>query len=380
MNSDIARLEVVVQRNQGHTLFMISFLTGLCQDGLGVRYGFPQERAESIFKLQFPEFCARFDIPPPIEAQSEIVEPALSIFRPLSYPSHTGLPRTEAPTVAAHWKAVSDASVKLPHLFRQALELCLPGQAEAMLNVMEHAADTYHVDYFKHLFLPFLRAILPVWNEKGIALGNPNCRHLYQSVLVSYSRRFVGEKPPRPEDWARAQVPCSCRDCEMLNSFITSPTQKVGWFAIGKSRRMHLHQQLNNAKETYTHITERTGNPQTLIVTKTRKEWESKVKAWETCRAEASVEFKSYRLETLRELLGDEFQNIITGLSDAERGDERAAKRQKGGATSSGHHDQILSSSFHAQNAGDASTAGGAGTKRKLVGFIDLTREYSEEE
>lgn len=366
---------MVVQRNHGHTLFMINFLAGLCQNRLGVRYGFPQERATSIFKSQFSEFYARFDIPQSIEAQNKTVEPARSILPPLSYLSHIRPLRAEGPMIAAHWEAVSDASVKLPHLFRQALELCLHDQAKAMLNVIGHAADTYHVNYFKHLFLPFLRGMLPVWNEKGIALSNPTCRDLYQFVLTSYSRRFVGEKPPCPEqDWTRIRVPCSCRDCQMLNSFITNPTQRVGRFPVGKSRRMHIHQQLDKAEGTYTHITERTGNPQTLVVTKTRMEWESKVRAWETRRAEARDEFESYGLETLRELLGDHFQNI-TGLSNAENGDERAAKRQKVGATRSGHHHQILSSNLHAQNVGDASTAGGAGTKRKLMEIIDLTEE-----
>lgn len=353
---------------------MINFLAGLCQNGLGVRYGFPQERASSIFKSQFPEFYAHFDIHPSIEAQNETAQPARSILPALSYLSHTQPPRAEGPMIAAHWEAVSNASVKLPHLFRQTLELCLHGQANAMLNVIGHAAGTYDVNYFKHLFLPFLRGMLPVWKEKGIALSNPNCRGLYQSVLGSYSRRFVGEKPPCPEqDWARIRVPCPCRDCQTLNSFITNPTQRVGRFPIGKSRRMHIHQQLDGAKGTYTHITERIGNPQTLVVTKTRTEWESGVSAWETRRAEARDEFKSYGLETLRELLGDQFQNI-TGLSNAESGDE-AAKRQKVGATRSGDHHRILSSNLHAQNVGDAVTAGGAGTKRKHVEIIDLTEE-----
>lgn len=353
---------------------MINFLAGLCQNGHGERYGLPQERGASIFKLQFPEFCARFDIPQSIGSQNKTVEPARSILPPLSYLSHTRPPRAEEPTIAAHWRAVSDASVKLPHLFQQALELCPRGQAEAMLNVIGHAADTYDVKYFKHLFLPFLRGMLPVWNTKGIALSNPICHDLYQSILASYSRRFVGEKPSRPEDWSRIRVPCSCRDCELLNSFVTSPTQKVGRFPMGKSRRMHLHQQLDKAEETYTHVTERKGSPQTLIVTKTRKEWESKAKAWEMRCSEARDEFKSFGLEKLRELLGDHFQNI-TELSNTKSGDERVTKRQKVGATRYGHHDQILSSSVHAQNVGDASTVGGAGTKRKIAGIIDLTDE-----
>jgi len=350
---------------------MISFLAGLCQNGLGIRYGLPQERATSIFKSQFPAFYAHFDIPQSIEAQNETTEAT----HPLSYLSLTRPPRAEGPKIAAHWEAVSDASVKLPRLFQQALELCLHDQAKAMLNVIRHTADTYHVNYFKHLFLPFLRGILPVWKEKGIALSDPICRDLYQSVLASYSQRYVGKKPPCSDrDWARIRVPCSCRDCEMLNRFITNPTERVARFPMGKGRRQHIHQQLDMAKGTYTHITERTGNPQTLVVTKTKTEWESKVRAWETRRAEARNEFGSYGLETLRELLGDQFQNI-TGLSNAGSGDQRVAKRQKVGATGSGQHRPFLSSHPHAQNVGDAATAGGAGTKRKLVETIDLTEE-----
>jgi hypothetical protein len=277
--------------------------------------------------------------------------------------------------ITAHWEAVSDASVKLPHLFRQAIELCLHDQAKAMLNVIRHAADTYHTNYFKHLFLPFLRGMLPVWNEKGIALSNPICRDLYQSVLASYSRRFVGEKPPCPEQsWARIGVPCSCRDCQILNSFITNPTQRVGRFPMGKNRRLHIHQQLDRTNGTYTHITERIGNPQTLVVTKTRTEWESKVSAWEARRTESINEFNSYGPETLRELLCDNFQNK-TGLSNAESGNERAAKRQKVGVARSGNHHQILSSNLHAQNVGEAAKVRGTGTKRKLIEIVDLTEE-----
>jgi hypothetical protein len=161
----------------------------------------------------------------------------------------------------------------------------------------------------------------------------------------------------------------------MLNNFITSPTEKVGWFPVGKGRRQHLHQQLDRARGSYTHITERSGNPQTLVVTKTRAELDANIRAWETRRAEARNEFSAFGLETLRELLGDEFQNI-TGLSDKESGDERGAKRQKvGGATAPGHlQRQFLSSNPQAHNVGHTATlTGGAGTKRKVIDIIDLT-------
>ena len=319
---------------------MINFLAGLCRNGLGVHHRIPQERATRIFVSQFPGFYTHFDLRSPIEAQKDTAQSTRSILSPLSYLSRTRPLAAEEPRIAAHWKAVSDASVKLPHLFRQALELGLHDQGKAMLNVVGEAADTYHVNYFKHLFLPFLRGMLFVWREKGIALSNPICRDLYQSVLTSYSRRFVGEKPPCPEkNWARSPVSCSCRDCQMVNRFITNPTQREGRFSVGKSRRMHIHQKLDGARGTYSHVTERMGNPQTLVVTKTRTEWESNVRAWERRHAEATAEFESYGLETLKELLGDHFQDIARFLN-AQSDDDRAVKRQKVGATRSGHDGQ----------------------------------------
>jgi hypothetical protein len=143
INSNIARLEVVVQQNREHTLFMASFLAGLCQDGLGERYGFPQERAASIFKLHFPVFYARFDLLQSKEAQNQPVKRAQSILPPLSYPSNTLLPKTESLAVSAHLKAMSDAAIRLPHIFRQALELCPHDQAEAMLDIIRQAAGRY---------------------------------------------------------------------------------------------------------------------------------------------------------------------------------------------------------------------------------------------
>ena len=44
---------------------------------------------------------------------------------------------------------------------------------------------------------------------------------------------------------------------------------------MGKARRFHLHRQLDDNSCDATHQTERIGNPQTLIVTKTRKSYQA---------------------------------------------------------------------------------------------------------
>jgi hypothetical protein len=351
---------------------MVNFLAGLCQDELGERPGFPLERAISLFKSQFPVFYTHFDIPRSTKAQNKAIEPSESFLPLLNYLSRAQPWRTQEPKIAPHWEAVSNAAAKLPHIFRKALELSLNDQANAMLNVIVQVANTYPVDYFKYLFLPFLRGMLLVLNEKGLALSGSSGRDLYQPIMESYSRRYVGEKPSSQKDWARTKVLCPCRDCQALNFFIANPNERVGRFPMGKSRRMHIHQQLDKARGSYTHITERVGNPQTLVITKTRTELESKVKAWKMRRADAREEFEFYGLETLHELLGGRFQ-IITGFLGLESAGERGAKKQKIGASRSKNHHQTLSPNPHAQNVGEAATAGGAGTKRKLVQTIDLT-------
>ena len=74
-----------------------------------------------------------------------------------------------------------------------------------------------------------------------------------------------------PVSWAMKvpYTPC-CRDCQDLASFLSDPSKQVGRFKMGKSRRMHLHRQLDGGGVDASHTTERVGNPQTLVVTKTR--------------------------------------------------------------------------------------------------------------
>jgi hypothetical protein len=352
---------------------MISFLAGICQNGMGVLHGLPQERATSIFKSDLPEFFSRFNIPHPMGVQNELKEAVRYV--PSSILHYRPPNVTDLEVVA--WKAVSNASVQLTDLIREALRLGMEDRAHALINVIIHTAEKYNVEYFKHLYLPFLRSMLPVWTENCLALSNTPfySGNLYQCILGSYSRRYVGQKPSCLEkDWARIGVPCHCRDCGLLNHFITSPTERVGRFPMGKSRRQHLHQQLDMSRGSYTHITERLGNPQTLVVTKTRGEWDAKMRTWETRRAEAKNVFEAFGLENLRELLGNEFQNI-TGLLDKESRDERGAKRhQVGGAASSEYQRYFISPSRYTQNIDHTATVtGGAGTKRKLVEIIDLT-------
>jgi hypothetical protein len=367
--SDMSRIDEIVKRNHRQTLFMIHFLAGLCPNGLGLQHGLSQGQATSLFKTHFSMFYANFRLYRPHEAQNLDSQLALPLMNPLGFRPYSK-PSPDELLMPDHLKAVSDAAIKLPQLFRHAIEICPSNEPQAMINVICQTADTYRVHYFKYLFLPFLRGMLPILAERGIDTINSMFRELYTSVLSSYSRRYVGDRPPCPEkDWARSQTNCTCRDCTMLNAFIISPTETVARFAIGKGRRQHLQSQLDASRDDYSHVTERMGNPQTLVVTKKRTRWETDMKDWETRSTEAKRDFESIGLGVLRQLLGDKFRSI-TGLSNSEY--QRVAKRQRP-ETGPGYH-HILLSYTNLQNVGRV-VAGGAGSKRTYVETVDLTKE-----
>ncbi|MGJ5819718.1 2OG-Fe(II) oxygenase [Paludibaculum fermentans] len=92
------------------------------------------------------------------------------------------------------------------------------------------------------------------------------------------------EVPPQPPpDWRlQAKFPCRCADCRELQAFVRNPTEKVHRFRVNKERRRHLHQVIDRHRLDMTHVTERVGSPQTLICTKDRRTFDSRMKEYQS--------------------------------------------------------------------------------------------------
>ena len=71
---------------------------------------------------------------------------------------------------------------------------------------------------------------------------------------------------------------CSCDDCDELAEFLEHPTEVQHRFKISKSRRQHIHEQLENSGPDATDTTERLGKPHTLVVTKNNASYDKEVK------------------------------------------------------------------------------------------------------
>jgi 2OG-Fe(II) oxygenase superfamily len=97
--------------------------------------------------------------------------------------------------------------------------------------------------------------------------------------LWCHSAEFLlvrSEQPPEsPTDWRQdVKIVCRCDDCGELQAFAFDPTTQTHRFQVRKERRQHLHQQIDRHRLDMTHVTVRTGSPQTLVCSKTRATYE----------------------------------------------------------------------------------------------------------
>jgi hypothetical protein len=106
----------------------------------------------------------------------------------------------------------------------------------------------------------------------------------------------VAHVPVQPTDYRRpAKLSCNCEDCRELSAFLADPDEAAHRFRVRKDRRQHLHRIIDRHGCDLTHVTDRRGNPQTLVCTKTTASYEA------ACRVhERDQQFLS-RLEALEQ-------------------------------------------------------------------------------
>jgi len=97
--------------------------------------------------------------------------------------------------------------------------------------------------------------------------------------LWCHSAEFLlarSEQPPEsPKDWRQeVKIVCRCEDCRELQAFALDPATQTHRFRVRKERRQHLHQQIDRHRLDMTHVTARSGSPQTLVCSKTRATYE----------------------------------------------------------------------------------------------------------
>lgn len=197
----------------------------------------------------------------------------------------------------------------LANLMEQCLVLDLGEMTKRLTATISAEVCLVDARDFPGMILPFLKTILKAMTNSSGAKPN-DYRTMYQTCLDQFVLRYV-EMEPVQINWARNPVGCQCNDCAGLNRFLRSPIDRVGRFPMGKQRRQHLHSQLDRSSDC-THTTERKGNLQTLMVTKTGISYEEKLRNWKQRFSYASKSLGDLDANPLfKDLLAEKYSEIM---------------------------------------------------------------------
>lgn len=183
--------------------------------------------------------------------------------------------------------------------------------AHAFFEKLGSQVDQIPTTDFPGLWLPFLSSLSGLVKANNIPLTTPLYRKLYARLICTWLSGFVGKQPRPNPSLVQPEVPCTCPDCSLLNVFLADGARKTGRFPLAKPRRQHLQKKLDRARIDVSHMTERVGRPQTLVVTKTDTAYQRKMTAWRECVATAKKELAQFHQWDLREILGTKLYQIV---------------------------------------------------------------------
>ena len=190
-------------------------------------------------------------------------------------------------------------------------ELELNAELDQIVKKLLTELKTAQLELFHGVYIPLLKLLVMRFTEKATINSSP-FQPLFRQILCHFILRYVQPEPTPPKDWKQATVSCNCVDCQSLNRFLASPTEKVGRFSVAQKRRQHLHFVLDKAKSGCTDETERRGSPQTLVVTKTRAIYQATHKAWAARCGVAKKHLEELGAHALKGLLGDMYSPIMS--------------------------------------------------------------------
>jgi hypothetical protein len=182
-------------------------------------------------------------------------------------------------------------------------------------QINEHCPK-FTAEDMQKLWMPFLYRLIPALVSRSIQLNKPCYQQLARQFIKRSSDTTLGLCPnPDIINRRTPQVRCTCADCTQLNRFLQESSQRVCRFKATRSERYHLHQQIEGANIDCTHVTDRTGYCETLVVTK-RRSLQDEINGWKKRQKGFYVEICSkIQPEHLETLLGHQEAANLRKLS-----------------------------------------------------------------
>lgn len=105
----------------------------------------------------------------------------------------------------------------------------------------------------------------------------PDQNSLWDKLVAEARKRLTAElsKKRKKNDYSILDaVPCSCSDCKDLSNFLKGKDQKTLVWPLARARRQHIHSIIDGMGLGVSHVTQRIGSPQKLVLTKLKKHFE----------------------------------------------------------------------------------------------------------
>ncbi|KAG9837886.1 hypothetical protein KCU98_g10477, partial [Aureobasidium melanogenum] len=247
--------EILDTPTPAKTAFVVSFLCRLVEqsESYASDNTFIPEMYESILRAAIPGFALR---------------------EPEERPSYYGYGRDQEvrePVLDGHHLAA---------VFQHCMKLGLDDLVNQLIGRILQEIEIMDTNDFPTAILPLLGSLLS--DIKKGQVQAERFRYLFQSSLIQYIVRHVGEEP-RQANWS--QEPVKCKDKNR------DPKEKVWRFTAAEDRRKHLISEVYD-RECFTTV-ERNKKPYTLVVTKHKKSMDEKHRKW----AARVAEVKSHLLD-----------------------------------------------------------------------------------
>ncbi|RFN45751.1 hypothetical protein FIE12Z_10007 [Fusarium flagelliforme] len=178
-----------------------------------------------------------------------------------------------------------------------------------MTKVIKQADKLRAVELFS-MWIPFLQSSIEILKLEKTPLTTPLYQKFFTTLVLAMLKGYLGSEPQGSVNWSMSGVDCWCEDCEHLNAFLAHPTKVSARYSMNKQRRFHFHQKIQAARVACTHVTERNTNPNTMVVTKTSRPEEVRLRDWQKRRDQCAAKFAKFEVEDLKTLLGSDYTRI----------------------------------------------------------------------
>jgi hypothetical protein len=352
----------LVNQHIHNTCFSLSFIRHLSDkinDGV-----FPAEEASRLYSQLVTSFLGHLDISK-LKNQATVDERAAKIPRYLYADIYGSQPPPVADPVTGEALCLFLAS-----LFEQQAD---DSHFRNFAMALVAQADKIPGEQFHGLWLPFVRELIPTLERYGVPESTPRYTHVAGAVLDAYVKTYLGDEPSVTSNLRRERVGgCACSDCRHLNSFLEDESRYVLRFPCNKARRLHLHRMLDYNGSDCTHETDRSTNPNTLVISKTNHHVATRVAAWKNRKLQVAKQLLNLNPEKLRLVLGrDDLDRIMSSVIDKWTARPQGQGQGQGQAQAG----RALGPA-NTNVAGSSASAGqAAGSKRKHVSIVDLTND-----